>query len=123
MLFFTDKPKSSDPEVIVMKSKKLKEDGSIGKAACLARNFYTKDISLGMSSDVVVYEQSTSILTSEGLYDTIKVVNVTRGEEVTCTATFNSNNITASALPGTILWYSCNLFLEAVSSSTCYFSC
>ncbi|NXN64959.1 TRDC protein, partial [Himantopus himantopus] len=82
-----------------MKSKKLEEDGNIEKAACLARKFNTKNISLEMSSDLVVYEQSTPTLTSEGLYGTIKVVNVTKGEEVTCTAKFNNRNITASALP------------------------
>ncbi|NXA29107.1 TRDC protein, partial [Ibidorhyncha struthersii] len=82
-----------------MKAKKLEEHGSIEKAACLARNSYTKNISLEMSSDMVVYEQSTSILTSEGLYSAIKVVNVTKGKEVTCTAKFNNSNITASALP------------------------
>ncbi|XP_075299856.1 T cell receptor delta constant [Opisthocomus hoazin] len=93
---------SSDPEVIVMKSKKLEEDGSIGKAACLARNFYPKNITLEMSSDEVIYEQSTSILTSEGLYDNIKVVNVKKGTEVTCTAEFNGRTITGNArtLPG-----------------------
>jgi len=88
-----------------MKSKKLEEDGSIGKAACLARNFYPKNITLEMSSDEVIYEQSTSILTSEGLYDNIKVVNVKKGTEVTCTAEFNGRTITGNArtLPGTIL--------------------
>ncbi|NXN41333.1 TRDC protein, partial [Rhinoptilus africanus] len=68
---------------------KKQKDGSVGKAACLAKNFSTKNISLEMSSDRVVYEQSTSILTSEGLYDTIKVVNVTKGKEVNCTAKLN----------------------------------
>ncbi|NXG67832.1 TRDC protein, partial [Hemiprocne comata] len=79
-----------------MKSKKLEEDGSIGKAACLARNVYTKNISLEMSSSEVIYEQSTSILTSEGLYNTIKVVNVKNDAEVTCVAKFNSSTFTAN---------------------------
>ncbi|NXJ71715.1 TRDC protein, partial [Rostratula benghalensis] len=78
-----------------MKSKKRK-DGSTGKAACLARNFHTKSITLNMSSDMVVYEQTTSILTSEGLYDTIKVVNVSKDQEVNCTARFDSKTITDS---------------------------
>ncbi|NXT56284.1 TRDC protein, partial [Pluvianellus socialis] len=78
-----------------VKSKKLEEDGSAGKAACLARNSYTKNINLDMSSDMVVYEQSTPILTSERLYDTIKVVNVPKGKEVTCTAIFDNRTITA----------------------------
>ncbi|NXF55850.1 TRDC protein, partial [Oceanites oceanicus] len=79
-----------------MKSKKLEEDGSIGKAACLARNFYTKNISLVMSSNEVVYEESTSILTSDGLYNTIKVVNVTKGTDMTCMAKFNGSTVTAN---------------------------
>ncbi|KAF1661985.1 T-cell receptor delta chain C region, partial [Aptenodytes patagonicus] len=86
-----------------MKSKKLEEDGSTGKAVCLARNFYTKNITLEMSSEeriyeqsTVVYEQSTPILTSEGLYNTIKVVNVTKGTEVTCMAKFDGGTITAN---------------------------
>ncbi|XP_065555068.1 uncharacterized protein LOC136023970 [Lathamus discolor] len=88
--------KSSVPQVILMKSKKLKEDDSTGKAACLARNVYTKNISLDMSSNEVAYEPSASILTSEGLYDTIKVVSVTKGTEVNCMAHFNGSTITAS---------------------------
>ncbi|XP_068852681.1 immunoglobulin gamma-1 heavy chain-like [Aphelocoma coerulescens] len=88
-------PNSSVPQVIVMNSKKLEEGGSTGKAACLARNFLTKDISLEMPSKEVVYEQSTSILTSEGLYNAIKVVNVTKDTELTCTAKFNNRNITS----------------------------
>nr|XP_021147366.1 T-cell receptor delta chain C region isoform X2 [Columba livia] len=88
--------KSSVPEVIVMKSKKLEDDGRIGKAACLARNSYTKNISLEMSSNKVVYEINTPILTSEGLYNTIQVVNVTESTEVTCSAKINNSTITAS---------------------------
>ncbi|NWI94240.1 TRDC protein, partial [Pitta sordida] len=80
-----------------MKSKQLGEGGSSGKAACLARNFNTKNISLEMSPDEVVYEQSTSILTSEGLYSAMKVVSVTKDTEVTCKAHFKSSTITANA--------------------------
>ncbi|NXF59589.1 TRDC protein, partial [Ciccaba nigrolineata] len=79
-----------------MKSKKQKEDDNTGKAACLARNFYTKNISLEMSSNEVVYEQSTSIFTSERLYNTFKVVSVTKDTEVTCTAKFNGKAITVN---------------------------
>ncbi|NWZ74599.1 TRDC protein, partial [Acrocephalus arundinaceus] len=63
-------------------------------AACLARNSLTKNISLEMPSKEVVYKQSTSILTSEGLYNAIKMVNVTKDTEVTCTAKFDNNTIT-----------------------------
>ncbi|NXW83851.1 TRDC protein, partial [Alopecoenas beccarii] len=79
-----------------MKSKKLEEDDSIGKAACLARNSYTKNISLEMSSNEVVYEQNTPVLTSEGLYSTIRVVDVAKSTEVTCSAKFNGSTITAT---------------------------
>uniref|UniRef100_A0A8V5GJR0 Uncharacterized protein n=1 Tax=Melopsittacus undulatus TaxID=13146 RepID=A0A8V5GJR0_MELUD len=96
MSIFTDIQTSSVPQVILMKSKKLKEDDSTRKAACLARNVYTKNISLDMSSNEVVYEPSASILTPEGLYDTIKVVSVTSGTEVSCTASINSSTITTS---------------------------
>ncbi|XP_064589635.1 Ig heavy chain Mem5-like [Zonotrichia leucophrys gambelii] len=85
----------SDPQVIVMKSKKLEGGGSSGKAACLARNSATKNIRLEMPSQEVVYEQSPSILTSQGLYNAIKVVRVTKDTEVTCTAKFPNRTITA----------------------------
>lgn len=88
-------PNSSVPQVIVMKSKKPEEGGGTGKAACLARNFLTKSITLEMPSKEVVYEQSTSILTSEGLYDAIKVVRVTKDTEVNCTAKFDNSTLTA----------------------------
>ncbi|XP_051496546.1 T cell receptor alpha chain MC.7.G5-like [Apus apus] len=91
-----NKEKSSVPEVIVMKSKKLEEDGSIEKAACLARNVYTKSISLEMSSNEVIYEQSTSVLTSEGLYNAVKVIRVKNDTEVTCVAKFNNSTFIAN---------------------------
>lgn len=86
---------TSIPQVIVMKSKKLEEAGSPGKAACLARNIHTKSISLEMPSEELVYEQSTSIWTSEG-YNAIKVVTVTRDTEVTCTAKFDNSTMTTT---------------------------
>ncbi|RMC01535.1 hypothetical protein DUI87_21976 [Hirundo rustica rustica] len=94
-LAYQDIPSTSDPQVIVMTSKKSGEGGSTGKAACLARNFRTKNISLEMPSEEVLYEQSTSILTSEGLYNAIKVVNVTKDTELTCTAKFDNSTITS----------------------------
>ncbi|NWQ82445.1 TRDC protein, partial [Columbina picui] len=82
-----------------MKSNKLEEDGSTEKAACLARNSYTKNISLEMSSNEVIYEQNTPILTSEGLYNAIQVVNVAKSTEVTCSAKFNHSTITGRTTP------------------------
>ncbi|XP_042743570.1 Ig heavy chain Mem5-like [Lagopus leucura] len=87
----------SIPEVIVMKSKKNKKDDDTGKAACLARNFYKKNISLEMSSTEVVYEPKAPIVTSNGVYNTIKVVKVTKQSEVTCTARLSNGNFTANS--------------------------
>ncbi|XP_040392353.1 Ig heavy chain Mem5-like [Cygnus olor] len=89
--------KDSDPEVILIKSKPLEEGGSTGKAACLARNFYPKNINLNMLPAEVIYEQNTPIVTPEGTYDTIKVVNVTKASEVSCTANFKGNFFPANA--------------------------
>ncbi|XP_061873735.1 T cell receptor alpha chain MC.7.G5-like [Colius striatus] len=86
----------SDPQVIVMKSKKLEEDGNTRKAACLARKYHTKNIILKVSSSEVIYEQNTPVLTSEGLYDTIMVVNATKDTEVSCTAKYDGRDITAN---------------------------
>ncbi|XP_072775112.1 uncharacterized protein [Taeniopygia guttata] len=47
-----------------------------------------------MPSQEVVYEQSTSIWTSDRLYNAIKVVNVTKDTEVTCTAKSHNSTIT-----------------------------
>uniref|UniRef100_A0A6G1RCM6 TRDC protein n=1 Tax=Hypotaenidia okinawae TaxID=2861861 RepID=A0A6G1RCM6_9GRUI len=80
-----------------MKSEKLEGD-SIVRAACLARNVSTKNINMKMSSEDLVYEQSTPILTSDGLYNSIKVVGVTKDTEVNCTATVNSNTYESSTM-------------------------
>lgn len=101
-----------------MKSKNLGEGGSSGKAACLARKSNTKSISLEMSLSEVVYEQSPPILTSEGLYSAVKVVDVPGHTEVNCTAKFDSITLTASTT-GTVSCYSCNLPLGSVSISNC----
>nr|XP_038024838.1 T cell receptor alpha chain MC.7.G5 isoform X3 [Anas platyrhynchos] len=89
--------KESDPEVVLIKSKALEEGGSTGKAACLARNFYPKNISLDMLTAEVIYEQSPPVMTSEGTYNTIKVVNVAKKSEVSCTAKFKNKNFPANA--------------------------
>ncbi|NXP83271.1 TRDC protein, partial [Ramphastos sulfuratus] len=87
-----------------MKSKDVGEGA--GKAACLARNSNTKSITLEMSPNEVVYEQSPPILTSEGLYNAVKVVSVAEGTEVTCKANFNGNTLTEStaSTTGTDSW-------------------
>ncbi|NWH16432.1 TRDC protein, partial [Grus americana] len=80
-----------------MLSEKAEKDSSIGRAACLARNVSTKTISLEMSPDDVVYEQSTPVLTSDGMYNAIKVVSVTEGTDVICKAKCNDDVYTANA--------------------------
>ncbi|NWH64705.1 TRDC protein, partial [Geococcyx californianus] len=79
-----------------MKSEKQDKDGNTEKAACLVRNFYTRNMNLEMSSKQVVYKPSTPVLTSEGSYDAIQVVNVTKGTEVICKATSNDITVTAN---------------------------
>ncbi|XP_061876074.1 uncharacterized protein LOC133629461 [Colius striatus] len=89
----------SEPQVVVMKSKQLEGDGNSGKAACLARKFYTKNVTLEVSSSEVIYQPTTPILSPEGLYDTVKVVNVTKGTEVSCTAKYDGRDVTANETP------------------------
>ncbi|NXU58873.1 TRDC protein, partial [Turnix velox] len=88
-----------------IKSKKLDKDGSSGKAACLAKNFSTRNFSLEMIPERVVYEQSTALLTPEGSYNAIKVVDVTKGEEVNCSGIFDSRTVVVpnDTQTGTIL--------------------
>uniref|UniRef100_A0A8B9IPP4 Immunoglobulin C1-set domain-containing protein n=1 Tax=Anser cygnoides TaxID=8845 RepID=A0A8B9IPP4_ANSCY len=105
---------NSDPEVILIKSKPLEEGGSTGKAACLARNFYPKNINLDMLPAEVIYEQNTPIVTSEGTYNTIKVVNVTKASEVSCTAKFKGNFFTANATSSDIKTEKTNMLSMAV---------
>uniref|UniRef100_A0A669Q848 Ig-like domain-containing protein n=1 Tax=Phasianus colchicus TaxID=9054 RepID=A0A669Q848_PHACC len=104
----------SIPEVIVMKSRKHEEDGDTGKAACLARNFYKKNISLEMSSKEVVYEPKAPIVTSNGMYNTIKVVKVTKKSEVTCTARLSNGNFTANSTSPDIKMEKVNMLSMAV---------
>ncbi|XP_061875868.1 Ig heavy chain Mem5-like [Colius striatus] len=89
----------SEPQVVVLKSKQLEGDGNSGKAACLARKFHTKNITLEVSSSEVIYQPTTPILSPEGLYDTVKVVNVTKGTEVSCTAKYDGRDVTANETP------------------------
>ncbi|XP_061875866.1 Ig heavy chain Mem5-like [Colius striatus] len=89
----------SEPQVVVLKSKQLEGDGNSGKAACLARKFHTKNVTLEVSSSEVIYQPTTPILSPEGLYDTVKVVNVTKGTEVSCTAKYDGRDVTANETP------------------------
>ncbi|NXO58236.1 TRDC protein, partial [Aramus guarauna] len=83
-----------------MKSEKAEKDTSPGRAACLARNVSTKSISLDMSPHDVVYEQSTPVLTSDGLYNTVMVVSVTEGTDVICKTKGGTNHTTSKTLTG-----------------------
>ncbi|NWI19723.1 TRDC protein, partial [Crypturellus soui] len=82
-----------------IKSKKVKEESKNVNAVCLARNFYPKNLSLEVSTNEVVYEQNEPIVTSEGMYSTMKVVQVKPETEVTCMAKFNGSTYRKDILP------------------------
>ncbi|NWI60106.1 TRDC protein, partial [Calyptomena viridis] len=95
---------------------KPKQDNRVNMA-CLARTFYPKNISLDVPKGEVLYDLEAPLLTSEGMFSTLKVVGVEPEAEVTCKATLQGNEGKAStALPGTVLGSKHNLILEEASS-------
>nr|XP_010306726.1 PREDICTED: uncharacterized protein LOC104640155 [Balearica regulorum gibbericeps] len=88
----------SAPEVIVLKSKKPKQYNNKVNMACLARAFYPKNISLDVPKSDIVYDLKASLVTSEGIYSTMKVVGVESDEKVTCKAMHKGNKTTASII-------------------------
>ncbi|NWI84889.1 TRDC protein, partial [Pitta sordida] len=78
-----------------LKSKKPKQDDKVSMA-CLARTFYPKNISLEVPKGVVLYDLKAPLVTSEGMFSTMKVVGVDPGAEVTCKATHQGNEGKAS---------------------------
>lgn len=100
MVSFSERQKDSTPEVIALKSKECKQYASVLNVACLARTFY-KNISLDGPKGDIVYDLKEPILTSEGMYSTLKVVGVKRDTEGTCKAVHKGNKTVASTvLPG-----------------------
>ncbi|XP_065270249.1 T cell receptor alpha chain MC.7.G5-like [Emys orbicularis] len=79
-----ENPGTSSPSVFVVKSAKT-SDGQKLTAACLAKDFYPKDIEVSMSQERdVVYKSKEGILSSNGKYSMIQVVKVEPNEEVEC---------------------------------------
>ncbi|NWV32199.1 TRDC protein, partial [Grantiella picta] len=67
-------------------SKEPKQHDKKMNVACLARTFYPKNVSLDVPKSDVLYDLKAPLVTSEGLYSTMKVVGVEEGAEVTCKA-------------------------------------
>ncbi|XP_010121610.1 PREDICTED: uncharacterized protein LOC104481964 [Chlamydotis macqueenii] len=85
----------SAPEVIVLKSKEPKQYDNKLNMACLARTFYPKNISLDVPESDIVYDLKAPLVTSEGMYSTMKVVGVEPDAEVTCMALLKGKKTTA----------------------------
>lgn len=98
---FSVEPKSQEesaPEVIVLKSKEPKQYDKKLNMACLARSFYPKNISLHVPKSEIVYDLKAPLVTSEGMYSTMKVVGVEPDAEMTCKAIHKWNKTTASII-------------------------
>ncbi|NWW44666.1 TRDC protein, partial [Pedionomus torquatus] len=88
-----------------LKSKEPKKYDNKHNMACLARNFYPKNISLDVPKSDTVYDLKAPLVTSVGMYSTIKVAEVELDAEVPCKAMHKGDNITASTiLPGHALF-------------------
>ncbi|OPJ81244.1 hypothetical protein AV530_000359 [Patagioenas fasciata monilis] len=97
---FSVEPKSQEesaPEVIVLKSKEAKQYDKLN-VACLARTFYPKNISLDVPKSDIVYDLKAPLVTSEGMYSTMKIVGVEPGAEVTCKVMHTGNKNTDSII-------------------------
>uniref|UniRef100_R7VPK5 TRDC protein n=1 Tax=Columba livia TaxID=8932 RepID=R7VPK5_COLLI len=66
--------------------------------ACLARAFYPKNISLDVPKSDIVYDLKAPLVTSEGMYSTMKIVGVEPGAEVKCNVMHTGNKNTASII-------------------------
>ncbi|NWR77858.1 TRDC protein, partial [Centropus unirufus] len=87
-----------------LKSKERRQHENKVNVACLAWAFYPKDIILDMPRGDLVYELKAPLVTSEGVYGTMKVVGVDPGTEVTCKAVHNGTKAADSLiLPGKVL--------------------
>ncbi|NXW10088.1 TRDC protein, partial [Fregetta grallaria] len=87
-----------------LRSKEPKQYDNKLNMACLARTFYPKNISLDVPKSDIVYDLKAPLVTSEGMYSTMKVVGVEPDAEVTCKAMHKGNNTTTNViLPGTVL--------------------
>ncbi|NXK47156.1 TRDC protein, partial [Chauna torquata] len=81
-----------------LKSKEPKQYTNKVNIACLARMFYPKNISLDGPKGDTVYDLKTPLVTSEGMYSTLKVIGVKPGTEGTCKAAHKRNKTAASTI-------------------------
>ncbi|NWS10940.1 TRDC protein, partial [Pachyramphus minor] len=81
-----------------LKSKKPKQHDNKRNMACLARSFYPENISLDVPESVVLYDLEAPLVTSGGMYSTMKVVGVEPDAEVTCKATHKGDRSKASTI-------------------------
>ncbi|NXA57380.1 TRDC protein, partial [Nothocercus julius] len=98
-----------------LKSRKSNQYSSKLNVACLARNFYSKNISLDVPKGDTVYDLKEPLVTSEGTYSLMKIVVVEPDTEVTCKALHEGDKIAASTtLPGTATVSSlCSFFFKS----------
>ncbi|NWH59253.1 TRDC protein, partial [Geococcyx californianus] len=90
-----------------LKSKEPKQHDNKLNVACLARAFYPKNITLDVPQSKLVYELKVPLVTSEGMYGTMKVAGVDPDVEVTCKAVHKGNKAADSIiLPGAVLPHS-----------------
>ncbi|NXL83432.1 TRDC protein, partial [Alectura lathami] len=81
-----------------LKSKESKQYGNILNIACLARMFYPKNVSLDGPKGDIVYDLKAPLLTSEGMYSTLKIVGVKPDTEGTCKAVLKGKKTEASTI-------------------------
>ncbi|NXF60010.1 TRDC protein, partial [Ciccaba nigrolineata] len=81
-----------------LKSKEPKQYDNKLNMACLARTFYPKSISLDVSESDISYDLKAPVVTSEGMYSTMKVTRVEPDAKVTCRAMHKGNKTTASII-------------------------
>ncbi|NXW94895.1 TRDC protein, partial [Alopecoenas beccarii] len=97
-----------------LKSKEAKQYEKLN-VACLARTFYPKNISLDVPKSDTVYDLKAPLVTSEGMYSTMKIVGVEPDAEVTCKAMHMGNKNTASViLPADVKMEKVNMLFVAV---------
>ncbi|KYO48202.1 hypothetical protein Y1Q_0010582 [Alligator mississippiensis] len=93
----TVEPKSdpTPPSVLLMKSKAT--SGKQVKAACLAKDFYPKEVKMNFVNSSPVYEQDDPVLSQNGKYNTIKVVQIDDTEDVACSVDYQGKQYSAKA--------------------------
>uniref|UniRef100_A0A8D0GJ49 Immunoglobulin C1-set domain-containing protein n=1 Tax=Sphenodon punctatus TaxID=8508 RepID=A0A8D0GJ49_SPHPU len=78
-----------------MKSDKPRNDGQY-TAACLAKDFYPKNIEITIKPGDNLYDLKDAILSPDGTYSSVKVVKVSPGQQVHCSALHDGIHINAT---------------------------